>query len=106
MNDLAEQIEEEVYDAPSAGVYMGINIVRSSIIDFARAGQMSVITPFCLAGAMAPISVAGALTLSASPTVPPWKVLLRTPMPEGRVKEAGSVQAESPPAELRARTRK
>jgi len=33
------------------------------LIDFARAGQMSVITPFCLAGAMAPITVAGALTL-------------------------------------------
>ena len=33
------------------------------IIDFARAGQVSVITPFTLAGAMAPITVAGALTL-------------------------------------------
>lgn len=33
------------------------------IIDFARAGQILVITPFTLAGAMAPISLAGALTL-------------------------------------------
>ncbi|MXZ81822.1 MAG: trimethylamine methyltransferase family protein [Gammaproteobacteria bacterium] len=33
------------------------------IIDFARAGQMSVITPFTLAGAMAPITMAGALVL-------------------------------------------
>lgn len=33
------------------------------IIDFARAGQMSVITPFCLAGAMAPITISGALAL-------------------------------------------
>lgn len=33
------------------------------IIDFARAGQMSIITPFCLAGAMAPITVSGALML-------------------------------------------
>ena len=33
------------------------------IIDFARYGQVSVITPFCLAGAMAPVTVAGALTL-------------------------------------------
>lgn len=33
------------------------------IIDFARAGQMSIITPFCLAGAMAPITIAGALML-------------------------------------------
>ena len=34
------------------------------IIDFARAGQVSVITPFCLQGAMAPVALAGALTLS------------------------------------------
>lgn len=33
------------------------------IIDFARAGQVSVITPFTLAGAMAPVSMAGALVL-------------------------------------------
>ena len=33
------------------------------IIDFARAGQMSVISPFCLAGAMAPITISGALAL-------------------------------------------
>lgn len=33
------------------------------LIDFARYGQASIITPFCLTGAMAPISVAGALTL-------------------------------------------
>lgn len=33
------------------------------IIDFARAGQLSVITPFTLAGAMAPISMTGALVL-------------------------------------------
>ncbi len=33
------------------------------IIDFARAGQMTIITPFCLAGAMAPVTVAGALVL-------------------------------------------
>jgi trimethylamine---corrinoid protein Co-methyltransferase len=37
--------------------------MTQGIIDFAEAGQMSIITPFCLAGAMAPITVAGALTL-------------------------------------------
>jgi trimethylamine--corrinoid protein Co-methyltransferase len=37
--------------------------MAQGIIDFARAGQMSVITPFCLAGAMAPVTVAGALVL-------------------------------------------
>lgn len=38
--------------------------MTQGIIDFARFGQPSVITPFCLAGAMAPITTAGALTLS------------------------------------------
>lgn len=37
--------------------------MAEGVIDFARAGQMSIITPFCLAGAMAPISLAGALVL-------------------------------------------
>lgn len=37
--------------------------MSQGIIDFARAGQITIITPFCLAGAMAPITVAGALTL-------------------------------------------
>ena len=34
------------------------------IIDFARAGQAAVITPFCLMGAMAPVTVVGAVVLS------------------------------------------
>jgi trimethylamine--corrinoid protein Co-methyltransferase len=42
-----------VYDNPMA----------QGLIDFARAGQMSIVTPFCLAGAMAPVTVAGALAL-------------------------------------------
>lgn len=37
--------------------------MAEGIIDFARAGQVSIITPFCLAGAMAPISISGALVL-------------------------------------------
>jgi trimethylamine---corrinoid protein Co-methyltransferase len=37
--------------------------MAQGIIDFARAGQVLIVTPFCLAGAMAPITVAGALTL-------------------------------------------
>ena len=37
--------------------------MAEGIIDFARAGQMPIITPFCLMGAMAPLSVAGALVL-------------------------------------------
>lgn len=38
--------------------------MTQGIIDFARWGQCNVITPFCLSGAMAPITIAGALTLS------------------------------------------
>ena len=34
------------------------------LIDFARAGQLAIITPFTLMGAMAPVTVAGAMTLS------------------------------------------
>ena len=37
--------------------------MAQGIMDFARAGQMTIITPFCLAGAMAPVTVAGALAL-------------------------------------------
>jgi trimethylamine--corrinoid protein Co-methyltransferase len=38
--------------------------MAQGLIDFARAGQLSIITPFTLMGAMAPVTVAGALTLS------------------------------------------
>ncbi|MEL7346781.1 MAG: trimethylamine methyltransferase family protein, partial [Pseudomonadota bacterium] len=37
--------------------------MAEGLIDFARAGQLTIVTPFCLAGAMAPVTVAGALTL-------------------------------------------
>lgn len=38
--------------------------MAQGLIDFALAGQLAVVTPFCLIGAMAPLTVAGALTLS------------------------------------------
>lgn len=38
--------------------------MAQGLIDFARYGQPSVVTPFCLMGAMAPVTVAGALVLS------------------------------------------
>ncbi|WP_299728007.1 trimethylamine methyltransferase family protein [uncultured Tateyamaria sp.] len=38
--------------------------MAQGVMDFARAGQMAIITPFTLMGAMAPITVAGAMTLS------------------------------------------
>ncbi|MEF3049044.1 trimethylamine methyltransferase family protein [Pseudotabrizicola sp. L79] len=38
--------------------------MAQGLIDFARYGQMAIVTPFTLMGAMAPITVAGAITLS------------------------------------------
>jgi trimethylamine--corrinoid protein Co-methyltransferase len=38
--------------------------MAQGLIDFARHGQVSIVTPFTLMGAMAPITVAGAITLS------------------------------------------
>jgi trimethylamine--corrinoid protein Co-methyltransferase len=38
--------------------------MAEGIIDYAAAGQVTIITPFTLAGAMAPVTVAGALTLA------------------------------------------
>ena len=38
--------------------------MAQGLIDFARAGQVAIVTPLTLMGAMAPITVAGALTLS------------------------------------------
>jgi trimethylamine--corrinoid protein Co-methyltransferase len=68
---LAQGLSEEAFIAePFCYTIINTNSPRQldipmaqGIIDFARAGQILVITPFCLAGAMAPITVAGALTL-------------------------------------------
>lgn len=38
--------------------------MAQGLIDFARYKQMAIVTPFCMMGAMAPVTVAGALTLS------------------------------------------
>lgn len=38
--------------------------MAQGLIDFARWGQLMIVTPFCLMGAMAPVTIAGALTLS------------------------------------------
>ena len=38
--------------------------MAQGLIDFARHGQLSIVTPFTMMGAMAPITVAGAITLS------------------------------------------
>lgn len=43
--------------------------MAEGIIDFAAAGQVQMITPFTLAGAMAPVTLAGALTLAHAETL-------------------------------------
>ena len=63
--------EEEFAAAPHSYTIINTNSPRQidvpmaqGLIDFARHGQLSIVTPFTLMGAMAPITVAGALTLS------------------------------------------
>lgn len=62
--------DAEFASAPYCSTVINTNSPRmldrpmaQALIDFGRAGQMCIVTPFCLAGAMAPITVAGALTL-------------------------------------------
>ena len=68
----AHGIDEQKFQG---GVYCWTNINTNSprqldipmsqgIIDFAAAGQLVIVTPFTLAGAMAPITIPGALTLA------------------------------------------
>jgi trimethylamine--corrinoid protein Co-methyltransferase len=63
--------EAEFADAVHSYTIINTNSPRTldipmaqGLIDFARAGQLSIVTPFTLMGAMAPITVAGAITLS------------------------------------------
>ncbi len=67
---------DEFADGIWAGTVINSNSPRlldrpmaQGLIDFARAGQMAIVTPFCLAGAMAPVTVAGALTLQHAEAV-------------------------------------
>lgn len=63
--------DDEFRAAPHTYTIINTNSPRTldipmaqGLIDFARHGQMSIVTPFTLMGAMAPITVAGAVTLS------------------------------------------
>jgi trimethylamine---corrinoid protein Co-methyltransferase len=63
--------EEEFRSRPYASCVINTNSplqldipMADGIINFAAAGQPSIITPFTLAGAMAPVTIAGALTLA------------------------------------------
>ncbi len=71
MARIARQLSEEQFQE-KAWCYTIINTnsprqldipMCQGIIDFAKAGQVSVITPFTLAGAMAPVTMPGALVL-------------------------------------------
>ncbi len=68
---LAYDITPEAFvEAPRCWTNVNVNSPRQldipmsmGIIDFARAGQVCILTPFTLAGAMAPVTMAGALVL-------------------------------------------
>jgi trimethylamine--corrinoid protein Co-methyltransferase len=69
---IARGVDEETFQS-NVHAYTIINTnsprtldvpMAQGLIDFARAGQLSIVTPFTLMGAMAPITVAGAITLS------------------------------------------
>ncbi len=68
---IAHQIDEATFaERPYCWTNINTNSPRQldvpmsmGIIDFARAGQVAIMTPFTLAGAMAPVSLAGALLL-------------------------------------------
>lgn len=62
--------EDEFAAAPCCYTVINTNsplqldeLMTQGIIDFAESGQILIATPFCLAGAMAPITIAGALSL-------------------------------------------
>ena len=69
---IAYGLSEEVFhNTPCTYTIINTNSPRvldtpmaDGIVDFARAGQVQMITPFTLAGAMAPVTIAGALTLA------------------------------------------
>lgn len=71
LRDFRGLSDEEFASKPRCYTIINTNSPRTldipmaqGLIDFARAGQISIITPFTLMGAMAPITVAGAITLS------------------------------------------
>jgi len=67
---LGIETDEEFASKPRVWTNINTNSPRqldipmaTAIIDFARAGQPTIVTPFTLAGAMAPVTLAGALVL-------------------------------------------
>ena len=65
LSDNAFQADPHCYTIINTNSPRTLDIpMAQGLIDFARNGQMSIITPFTLMGAMAPITVAGSITLS------------------------------------------
>ena len=65
LTDDAFQAEPHSYTIINTNSPRQIDVpMAQGLIDFARNCQASIVTPFCLMGAMAPVTVAGALTLS------------------------------------------
>lgn len=71
LRDFRGLSDDEFHAEPRCYTIINTNSPRTldipmaqGLIDFARAGQISIVTPFTLMGAMAPITVAGAITLS------------------------------------------
>ncbi|MFX0541092.1 trimethylamine methyltransferase family protein [Roseovarius sp. S4756] len=71
IRDFRGLADDEFTAAPHCYTIVNTNSPRQldipmaqGLMDFARMGQMVIVTPFCLMGAMAPVTVAGALTLS------------------------------------------
>ncbi|NRB36457.1 MAG: trimethylamine methyltransferase family protein, partial [Rhodobacteraceae bacterium] len=65
MSDKDFMADSHVYTIVNTNSPRQIDIPMAlGLIDFARHGQMVIVTPFTLMGAMAPITVVGALTLS------------------------------------------
>lgn len=71
MRDFRGLSDDEFMATPHAYTIINTNSPRTldfpmaqGLIDFAQYGQLSIVTPFTLMGAMAPITVAGAITLS------------------------------------------
>ncbi len=71
LRDFRGQSDDDFQADPHCYTIINTNSPRTldipmaqGLIDFARMGQLSIVTPFTLMGAMAPITVAGAVTLS------------------------------------------
>jgi trimethylamine--corrinoid protein Co-methyltransferase len=65
LSDAAFRAESHCYTIVNTNSPRQLDIpMVQGLIDFARHGQVVIVTPFTLMGAMAPITVAGALTLS------------------------------------------